>query len=225
MKVILFGATGMIGQGTLLDALDDPRVEHVLGVVRRGTAKQHAKYSELIHADFTDFTAVEAQLTGYEACLYCLGISAAGLDEPAYRKITYDYTLAAARTLLKVNPKITFCFISGQGTDATGKSRQMWARVKGEAENAVAKLGFARAYMFRPGFIKPVRGVVSATRSYRILYAIIGPIYPLLRAAFPRSLMTSAQLGQALLNAASDGAPKTVLEAADILDLVKVAVK
>jgi uncharacterized protein YbjT (DUF2867 family) len=221
MKVILFGATGMVGQGTLLECLDDPGVERVLAVVRRPTGRSHPKLVELVHQDFSDYSAAESQLQGYDACFFCLGVSAAGLSEAEYTKITYDYTLAAARTLARLNPQLVFCYVSGQGTDSTGKSWQMWARVKGRTENDLLALPLGGAYMFRPGFIQPVRGVVSSTGWYRVMYAIIGPLYPLLSRLFPRALVTSAELGQALLRTARQAAPKKILAAADIAALAR----
>lgn len=220
VKIILFGATGMVGQGALLECLDDPEVERVLAVVRRPTGKAHEKLDELVVKDFTDYSAVEDRLRGYDACLFCLGVSAAGMTEAEYRRVTYDYTLAAARTLARLNPVLTFCYVSGSGTDSTEKGRQMWARVKGKVENDLLALPLGAAYMFRPGYIQPVRGVVSSTRLYRAIYATVGWTYPLLAKAFPESLLTSSTLGRALLVAAKRGAPKRVLEAADINALV-----
>lgn len=220
MKVILFGATGMIGQAALLACLDDPDVTRVLAVVRRPTGRTHDKLAEVMVKDFTDYAALEPALTGYDACLFCLGISAAGMSEADYRRVTYDYAVAATTTLARLNPKMTLCFVSGQGTDATGKSWQMWARVKGETENALRALPLGAAYMFRPGFIQPVRGVVSGTALYRGFYRVLGWMYPVLSRVFPRSVMTSDTLGRALLAAAKRGAPKAVLEAADIVKLV-----
>jgi len=219
MRVILFGATGMIGQGTLLECLDDPGVERVLAVVRRPTGRAHAKLVELVHKDFLDYSAVEPQLSGYDACLFCLGVSAAGLSEAAYTEITYEYAMAAARALLTLNPRLRFCYVSGQGTDETGKSWQMWARVKGRTENDLLALGLGGAYMFRPGFIQPVRGVVSGTGLYRVLYKIVGPLYPFLSRVFPTSMVTSAELGKALIRVARDGSAKQILKVADIAAL------
>jgi uncharacterized protein YbjT (DUF2867 family) len=219
MKVILFGATGMVGQAALLEALDAPDVERVLAVVRRSTGCRHEKLVELLHQDFADYSAVEAQLSGYDACLFCLGVSAAGLSEAEYTRITHDYTLAAAQTLLRLNPRMVFCYVSGQGTDSTGKSWQMWARVKGRTENELLALPLGGAYMFRPGYIQPVRGVVSSTGWYRAIYAGVAPLYPLFSRLFPRSLVTSAEVGRALLQAARAGAPKKILDPADIAAL------
>lgn len=220
VKIILFGATGMVGQGALLECLDDPEVERVLAVVRRPTGKTHEKLDELVVKDFSDYSTVEDRLRGFDACLFCLGVSAAGMAEAEYRRVTYDYTLAAARTLARLNPALTFCYVSGQGTDSTEKGWQMWARVKGKVENDLLALPLGGAYMFRPGYIQPVRGVASTVGLYRAAYATIGWAYPLLSKALPRSLMTSSDLGRALLVAAKRGAPKRVLEASDINALV-----
>ncbi len=219
MKVILFGATGMVGQGVLRECLLDPGVEHVLSVGRSATGQQHPKLKELVQADLMDLSRVEDTLTGYDACFFCLGVSAAGMSEQDYRRITYDLTLAAARTLSSRNPGMTFIYVSGMGTDSTEKGRAMWARVKGETENALLRLPFKAAYMFRPGFILPLHGVRSRTRLYRATYAVMRPLGPMLRALFPRHVMTTEQLGRAMLEAVRRGAPKHVLEAPDLVEL------
>ncbi len=162
MNLILFGATGMIGQGALIECLDDPSVKSVLAVVRRATGKAHPKLRELVLPDFTDYSSVEAELRGYDGALFCLGVSASGLSEADYRHITLDYTLAAARVLCRLNPEMRFIYVSGQGTDSSEKGRMMWARIKGHTENELMKLPF-KAYMFRPGYIQPVKGSVSST--------------------------------------------------------------
>jgi uncharacterized protein YbjT (DUF2867 family) len=222
MKVILFGATGMVGQGALLECLEDPDVERVLAVVRRPTGRTDEKLEELVHADFSDYTAVEDRFAGYDACLFCLGTSAAGMTEEAYREITYDFTMAAAKTLARVCPELTFCYVSGQGTDSSEKGWQMWARVKGKLENDLLALPLGAAYMFRPGYIQPVKGVTSSTDWYRRIYAVVGWMYPAIAAVFPKSVMTSETLGRALLEAGKNGAKKQVLEAADINALAPV---
>jgi len=220
VRIILFGATGMLGQGALLECLDDPEVERVLAVVRRPTGTTHDKLEELVVKDFTNYSAVEERLHPYDACLFCLGVSAAGMKDADYRLVTYDYTLAAARTLARLNPALTFCYVSGSGTDSTEKGWQMWARVKGKVENDLLALPLGAAYMFRPGYVQPVRGVVSSTRLYRAVYAAVGWAYPTLAKVFPASMMTSSSLGRAMLVAAKRGASKHVLEAADINALV-----
>lgn len=216
MKVILFGATGMVGQGVLRECLLAPEVERVLTVGRSATGQQHEKLRELVHKDLSDFSTVEESLSGYDACFFCLGVSSAGLSEQDYRRVTYDFAMAAARTLVKLNPGMTFVFVSGAGTDSTGQGRTMWARVKGETENALLQLPFKAAYMFRPAFIQPLHGVKSRTRLYRALYAVMGPLYPVWKALLPKYVTTSEQVGRAMLHAARHGAPKRVLENADI---------
>ncbi|HEY6066144.1 MAG TPA: NAD(P)H-binding protein, partial [Thermoanaerobaculia bacterium] len=206
MKVILFGATGMVGQGVLRECLLDDEVERVLAIVRSPTGQRHGKLEERVHADFFDFSAIAPTLSGYDACFFCLGVSSAGMKEADYRRVTYDITLAAANTLVGRNPAMTFIYVSGAGTDSTGRSRTMWARVKGRTENALLELPFRRAYMFRPAFIEPGPGITSKTRSYRVLYAVLAPLFPVLRALFPRFVTTTEEVGRAMLEAAKHGA-------------------
>jgi uncharacterized protein YbjT (DUF2867 family) len=219
MKVILFGATGMVGQGALRECLLDPDVERVLTVVRRGTGQAHPKVDELVHDNFFDFSPVEARFSGYDACFFCLGVSSAGMTEEAYRRVTYDITLAAATALVRRKPAMTFIFVSGAGTDSSERGRTMWARVKGKTENAVRAMPFKATYMFRPGFIQPQHGITSRTRAYRVLYALFAPLFPVLKALFPRHVATTEQVGRAMLRAAKQGAPKTILESYDIVAL------
>lgn len=220
MKVILFGATGMVGQGALRECLLDPEVEAVLSISRSPSGQEHPKLRERITANPTDLSPIEAEVAGYDACLFCLGVSSSGMTEEAYRRVTQDMTLEAARTLVKVNPGMTFIFVSGGGTDSTGTSRMMWARVKGATENALLEMPFKGKYMFRPGFIQPLHGITSRTASYRVLYAIIRPLVPLIRWMFPETTTTTERLGQAMLKAAKQGAPKAILETRDINALV-----
>ncbi|HMC93618.1 MAG TPA: NAD-dependent epimerase/dehydratase family protein [Polyangia bacterium] len=216
MKVILFGATGMVGQGVLRECLLDPQVESVLSVGRGVTGQQNPKLREIVHQDFTDFTAIEAELAGCDACFFCLGVSSAGMSEADYRHVTYDFTLAAARTLARLDPGLTFIYVSGTGTDSTERGRSMWARVKGATENALLKLPFKGAYMFRPGVIQPLHGIKSKTRLYRGLYAVAAPLFPALRAVFPRYVTTTEQLGRAMLEVARRGFPGHLLENPEI---------
>ncbi|OJH39926.1 NAD(P)H-binding protein [Cystobacter ferrugineus] len=216
MKILLFGATGMVGQGVLRECLLDPEVERVLVVGRSETGQRHEKLTELVHRDFTDLSTVEARLSGYDACFFCLGVSSAGMKEPDYRRVTYDYTLAAARTLARLNPGMTFIYVSGAGTDSTAKGRVMWARVKGETENALFQLPFKAAYMFRPGFIQPMHGVTSKTPLYRALYGAVGPLSPILKRLFPGAITTTERVGLAMLRVAKQGAPQRLLENQDI---------
>jgi uncharacterized protein YbjT (DUF2867 family) len=216
MNALIFGATGMVGQGVLRECLLDPDVLIVLTVGRSATGQKHEKLRELVHADLLDFSAVESQLAGFDACFFCLGVTSAGLTEEQYQRVTYDIAMAAARTLVKLNPGMTFVFVSGTGTDSTESGRTMWARVKGKTENALLRLPFKAAYMFRPAFIQPLHGIKSKTKSYRFFYAVSGPIFPLLKKLFPKYMTTTEQLGRAMIKAVKHGAPKQVLEAEDI---------
>ncbi len=216
MKIILFGATGMVGQGALRECLLDPEVEKVLAVGRRATVQHHDKLREIVHKDFLDFSAIEDELAGYDACLYCLGVSSAGMSEPDYHRVTYEVTMAAASALARRNPALTFLYVSGAHTDSTERGRVMWARVKGKTENALLRMPFQAAYMFRPGYIQPLHGIVSRTKLLRVLYAVVGPLYPLWKALFPGYVTTTEQLGRAMIQVARHGAPKRVLENRDI---------
>ena len=198
MKVILFGATGMVGQGVLRECLLDPTVDAVLTVGRSPTGQRHAKLREITHADFGDYSAIEDDLRGYDACFFCLGVSSVGLSEADYHRVTYEYTLAAARTLVRLNPGLTFVYVSGQGTDSTEKGRTMWARVKGRTENELLKMPFKGAYMFRPGYIQPVKGAVSSTRrSYprRATASIARPTSTVVVTLFGKSRLSSGSSG------------------------------
>ena len=216
MKVLLFGATGMIGQGVLRECLLDPRIDEVRSIVRSPSGTSHPKLTEILHQDFLDYGAIEDRLLGLDACLWCLGVSSAGMSETDYRHITHDVTLAAARTLARLNPAMTFCYISGAGADGTGRGRIMWARVKGQIENALLGLPFKAVYLLRPGLIRPLHGIRSRTTAYRFVYATLGPILPLVKSLWPDSLTTTEQLGRAMIHAGLEGAAKPVLEMADI---------
>jgi uncharacterized protein YbjT (DUF2867 family) len=216
MKVVLFGATGMVGQGALRECLLDPGVERVLAVVRTPSGRQHEKLRELVLRDFTDFSAVEGELVGYDACFFCLGVTSAGLSEDAYRRVTYDIAMAAARTLAHLDPGMTFIFVSGAGADSTGRGRVIWARVKGQTENAVLELPLRAAYVFRPAFIQPLHGITSRTKLYRIAYTVMAPLYPALKALAPAHVTTTERIGRAMIRVARQGASKRVLESRDI---------
>ena len=219
MNLLLFGATGMIGHGALSAALEDDRVARLLAVGRRPTSRRHAKLDELVIDDFHDYTVVEEQLADFDACLFCLGVSAAGKSEAAYRRLTYDLTLAAAETLARLNPEMTFCYVSGEGTDETGQSRQMWARVKGETENALSRLPFKDVYHFRPAYIQPTGGARSSISLYRALYAVLSPLYPVLRRLFPGYVTTTDEVGRALVEAGVAGAPERIVDSRAIHEL------
>ena len=221
MKVILFGATGMVGQGVLRECLLAAEVQAVLAVGRSATGQPHAKLRELVHRDFTDFSAIAGELSGYDACFFCLGVSSAGMKEDAYRHVTYDFTLAAAQLLARQNPGMTFIYVSGTGTDSTEKGRSMWARVKGATENALLRLPFKAAYMFRPGIIQPLHGIKSKTALYRAAYVVATPLFPLMRALAPRHVITTEQVGRAMIAVARRGASKKLLESSDIAEAAR----
>ena len=216
MKVILFGATGMVGQGVLRECLLDPGVTRVLAVGRSPTGQRDAKLVELVHDDFLDYARIESQLTGYDACFFCLGVSSVGMDEARYRHLTYDITIAAATTLARLNPGMVFTYVTGRGTDSTERGSQMWARVKGKTENDLLKLPFKAAYMFRPAGIQPLHGVRSKTGWVQAIYVVAAPLLSYLVRAAPKYMTTSEQLGRAMLKVARDGYPKPVLESEDI---------
>jgi uncharacterized protein YbjT (DUF2867 family) len=216
MNVLLFGATGMVGQGVLRECLLDPDVQRVLSIVRSPAGRNDSKLRELVHKDFLDFSPVANQLSGYDACFFCLGVSSAGMTEEEYRRVTYGFTLAAARLLAALNPKMTFTYVSGLGTDSSEHGRRMWARVKGKTENDLLRMPFKAAYMFRPGAIVPLHGIKSRTALYRVMYVALGPLLPVLRALFPKSITTTEQIGKAMLKIAKHGFTKSILEPADI---------
>jgi uncharacterized protein YbjT (DUF2867 family) len=216
MKVVLFGATGMVGQGVLRECLLDPEVEQVLSVGRTATGQRHDKLREIIRADLLEFSGIETSFSGYDACFFCLGISSLGMTAADYRRITYDLTLAAARLLVRLNPGMTFIYVSGSGTDSTERGRVMWARVKGETENAIRALPFRASYMFRPGVIQPLHGVRSKTRLYQTLYTGVKAILPLMKRIFPKYLTTTEEVGRAMLHVAKHGYAKPILENRDI---------
>lgn len=220
MKVILFGATGMVGQGVLRECLLAPDVEQVLAVGRAQTGQRHEKLRELLLKDFLDASS-ESALDGYDACFFCLGVSSAGMKEEDYRRVTYDLTLAAAQVLARTSPGMTFIYVSGAGTDSTEKGRSMWARVKGRTENALAAMPFRAVYLFRPGFIQPMHGIVSKTPLYRAIYKVFSPLYPVLKAVAPRYVTNTEAVGLAMLATAELGAPKKVLENDDINELAR----
>lgn len=216
MKVILFGATGMVGQGVLRECLLSSEVSRILAIGRTMIGQQDAKLREIVQKNLTDLATLEADLTGYDACFFCLGVSSAGMSEENYTRVTHDLTLSVAHTLLKVNANMTFIYVSGTGTDSSEKGRSMWARVKGRTENELLGLGFKSAYMFRPGYIQPLDGVKSKTPLYGFIYAVVGPLYPLLKALAPQYVTTTRAVGKAMIAVALRGTSKTHLENRDI---------
>jgi uncharacterized protein YbjT (DUF2867 family) len=216
MKVILFGATGMVGQGVLRECLLDPDVESVLAVGRSPNGARNAKLREIIHDNFLDYSAIESELAGYDACFFCLGVSSIGMDEERYRHLTYDITLAAATTLSKLNPGMVFTYVTGRSTDSTEQGPMMWARVKGKTENDLLKLPFKAAYMFRPAGIQPLHGIKSKTAWINAIYVVTAPLLSLLNRTSPKFMTTTEQVGRAMLKVARDGYPKPILESEDI---------
>jgi uncharacterized protein YbjT (DUF2867 family) len=216
MKVIIFGASGMVGQGVLRECLVDPGVERVLSVARRTGGKQDAKLREILHADFFDYAAIESELTGYDACFFCLGVSSVGMDAERYRHLTYDLTMAAATTLARLNPGMVFTYVTGRGTDSTEQGSLMWARVKGKTENDLLKLPFKAAYMFRPAGIQPLHGVRSNLAWAQPIYVATAPLLGWLVRVAPGSMTTTERVGRAMISVVRNGYPKPVLESADI---------
>jgi uncharacterized protein YbjT (DUF2867 family) len=215
IKAIITGVTGMVGEGVLHECLLHPYVESVLVINRKPCGVEHEKLQEIIHKNFFDLSPIENHLAGYNACYFCAGVSSVGKKEEEYKHITYDLTLNFAKTLLKLNSEMTFCYVSGVGTDSTEKGRSMWARVKGKTENDLMKLGFKDAYMFRPGYIQPTKGLKNA---YKI-YKIFAPFYPVLKTLFPKYVVSLKELGKSMINVTLYGSEKKVLECKDIVKL------
>jgi uncharacterized protein YbjT (DUF2867 family) len=212
ISAIILGATGMVGEGVLHECLKHPQVKSVLVINRKPCGIDHEKLTEIIYQDFQDFSKIEDQLTGYNACYFCMGVSSLGMKEDKYRRITYDLTIQVADTLVKLNPSMTFCYVSGVGTDSTEKGRTMWARIKGKTENDLLKLPFKAAYMFRPGYIQPTKGLKNSYKMYKVL----SPFYPLWKTLFPKYVCTLEEVGLAMINIVLSGSGLKVLECKDI---------
>lgn len=217
IKVIITGVTGMVGEGVLHECLNHPEVSAVLVVGRRPSGKSHLKLKEIVHPDFFDLSPIESQLAGYDACFFCLGVSAIGLSAEDYYKFTYTLTMHVAGTLSRVNPAMTFCYISGAGTDSTEKGRSRWARVKGKTENDLMKLPFRDVYAFRPGFIRPTKGLSNTLSFYRY----VNWLFPLARAIYPKGFCTLRELGLAMINVGISGYSEKVIEGGDIIALAR----
>lgn len=217
LKVILTGATGMVGEGILHECLLHADVEAVLVLTRRSSGYKHPKLKELIHANFYDISPIKDQLKDYNACLFCLGVSSVGMKEPEYYQKTYTLTMHIAEILSSQNPNMSFCYISGAGTDSTEKGRQMWARVKGKTENDLMKLPFKKVYNFRPGIISPTKGLKNTLGFYKWL----GWLLPLIRIIAPNIISSLKELGLAMINASKQGYEKSILEVKDIKILAK----
>jgi len=216
MRVILLGATGMVGSGVLLECLDDPGISRVLVLGRQSVGKQHPKLEEVLHANFLAITSLQAKVRGYDACFFCLGVSASGIKASTYEALTYTLTLHVAKVLLAENPGMVFCYVSGQGTDSSEKSFMRWARVKGKTENALLAMPFKATYLFRPGYIHPVKGARTKTALYKAFYTVLQPAYPLFNAFFPHQLTTTENIGLAMIQVAFDKGPRPILHSADI---------
>jgi uncharacterized protein YbjT (DUF2867 family) len=216
VRALIFGATGMVGQSVLRECLLDPEVSEVVTIGRSATGQEHAKLREIVHPDLGDYSAIEGELSGFDACFFCLGIASAGMSEADYSQITHDIPLAAAQVLARLNPAMTFVHISAAGADSSESGRIMWARVKGRTENALLRMPFKGVYIIRPAVIRPTHGVRSRTRLYRILYDVITPVLPVFERLLPRYFTSSETLARAMLTVARQGAPKRVLESDDI---------
>jgi hypothetical protein len=220
IKVILFGATGMVGEGVLLEVLNHRNVESVLVIGRRPCMVAHHKLKELIHNNFFDYSTLEEQLQGYNACFFCLGVSSLGMNEQDYGRITYDLTMKAATILSTLNPGMTFCYVSGTGTDSSEHGRMMWARVKGKTENHLTRLPFKAIYLFRPGLMKPTKG----QKNVKPVFKAAGMLYPLLKILSPKNVCTLKEVGLAMIHAVEAGYPKQILENKDIALLAGIEV-
>ena len=207
----------MVGEGVLHECLRHEDVEQILVINRKPCGVQHSKLREIIHVDFFDLSAIESNLTGYNACFFCLGVSAVGMSEQEYHRLTYLLTLNLAQLLARQNNDMTFCYISGAGTDSSEKGRMMWARVKGKTENDLMKLPFKKVYAFRPGYMHPTKGLKNTLRYYKFL----GWLYPLFRLLLPKYVSTLKELGLAMIQVTLKGYSKNILEVKDIVALAK----
>jgi len=215
IKAIIFGSSGMIGKGLLRECLRNPKIESLLTINRKPCHLHYTILKEIIHEDFFDLSSIKKDLEGYNTCFFCLGVSSVGLSENDYTNITYNLTIYIAETLLKINKEMTFCYISAAGADSSEKGRIMWARVKGKTENALLKMPFTKAYMFRPSYIQPMIGIKSKTKLYNNIYSITKPFYFILR-CFKSFVTNSEALSSAMINAAAKGYKKNILESSDI---------
>jgi uncharacterized protein YbjT (DUF2867 family) len=212
MKAIITGATGMVGEGVLLECLSNPTVEQVLVINRRAAGVSHPKLQEIIHGDFFDLRPIEPQLSGFDACFFCMGVSSVGMSQAEYRHLTYDLTVNVAQLLAKLNPATVFCYVSGMGTDGSERGRSAWARVKGATENALIQL-FKNSYMFRPGFMKASPG----QRNLKSIYKYTSWLYPIGRSLYPAGFCTLQEVAVAMIKVAAKGYAKPVLEVKDIV--------
>ena len=216
MKIMILGASGMVGQGVLRECLLDSSITQVLSVGRSASGSTHQKLSDIVLTDVTRLDRIADALRGYDACFFCLGVSSAGMSEERYTALTYDLTLAVARALVAINPAMRFIYITGAGTDSSERGRSMWARVKGRTENALLALPFKSAHMLRPAIIQPMHGIRSKTALYRLAYVLLAPVMPIFKRLFPGYFTTSEQMGRAMIHLARHGSAKRILETEDI---------
>lgn len=219
MKIAIFGSTGMVGKGILYECLESDKVTEIIAVNRSPLGMNHPKLREIIHSDFFDPSTIENDLTGLDACFFPLGVSVVGMSEKEYTRITYDLTIGIAKTLARLNSDMTFCYVSGVGTDSTEKGRSMWARVKGRTENELLAMPFKNAYMFRPGYIQPMKGIKSKTAWYNAMYVVAKPLYFIFKALAPNSVTTTVTIGQAMINCVAGNGEKKVLDVREINEL------
>jgi uncharacterized protein YbjT (DUF2867 family) len=221
VRVLIFGATGMVGQGVLRECLAAAAVSGVTVVGRTRAGQQHAKLQQVLCADLSSLQPVTEQLRGFDSCFFCLGVSSSGMTEARYRHLTYDLTMSVASLLATIGPEMTFVYVSGAGTDSTEQGRSMWARVKGKTENDLKRLPFAGVYLFRPGIIQPLHGIKSKTRSYQLFYSAAKPLLSLAHKLFPNVVLTTQDIGLAMLGAARRRTGRVVLESQDIARLAR----
>lgn len=221
MNILIFGTSGMLGQAVIRESLDAPDIQLIRAICRTPTGFTHPKYDEIIHTDFTDLTNIEAKLSNFDACFFSLGVSANGKTEAEYTHFNYGIPLVAGKTLSRLNPQMTFVYVSGAGTDSSAQGKSMWARVKGRTENDLQKLPFKRVFLFRPGVIRPLNGIHSKTKAYDVFYRLSAPLLWALQFIIPRYILSTTIIGQAFLTVARKGAAKAVLESADIFELTQ----
>jgi uncharacterized protein YbjT (DUF2867 family) len=221
MKILIYGASGMVGQGVLRECLSAADVSQVVVIGRTAIERTAPKLEQVVLADIGDLQPIESQLQGIDACFFCLGVMSSSMTEEAYRRLTYDLTLSVASQLVRLNPKMKFIYVSGAGTDGTEGGRSLWARVKGKTENDLQKLPFEGVFLFRPGIIQPLDGIKSKTPSYRIFYSIAKPLLPIARMLFPNQILTTRDMGNAMLNAVRSRNGRAILEASDIAQLAR----
>ena len=221
IKVIITGSTGMVGKGVLLECIESPEVESILLLNRKTVGIEHEKVTEILQKDFNNFSPLREAFVGYDACYYCLGVSAYRMKEKEYNEITYRLTLHLAKLLSDINPELSFCYVSGTGTDSTEKGRSMWARVKGKTENTLLKLPLKSIYLFRPGYIQPLKGVKSSTGMYNAIIAVAKLFYPIFKLLTPNKVTTTVAIGEAMINSTIKGSEKTILFNQDINELAQ----